>query len=556
MNSAGQQSNFKSRARQALQVHWGNGLAVLRRSSPLILAVPAIATCLIILDSRTGFGWFEEKSTQEILAPSILSVAIVAAALFWARAADFYSRWLLMLSTALFCRELHFWGTNNGIYFALLFLVWHASRNLHSMTPLTNSRLATSLFSGAIFTYALTKTYDRGYWSFIAGWPNWQDTMEESLETTAHLMILTLVVTSYVAWERRYRRGEIKAMGGRMRQMTIWASLAAACVAGLFTFPYWYGEPEKGHPAHPGFPLELSSLCNVNPQLGSNLFLASSDEEHKLTLWSLNEADRPKVIKYLELTVPLDDGSSVHLDDLEDIAWDGVETYYAVSSHRHLLPEEDESRRKKSHGTECALVSFQLAPSDGGLCVTNPKIVTQDLLTKIHELNAFPSIDWRTSKLFSWHGFVKTWQLNIEGLASVDGKLLLGFKDPVEHGHATILRYDPATDTLDVAARPDLGGDGILGLHYEPDSDCLYLLSNNPVKHRFGDSCVWVGTRERPDAPWAFSAQHKVVIEPASAHLRRKASGLTIHDGKVAVCFDSETDAPIKVIALEDVVRR
>src|SRR5262245_58258934 len=101
MNSVGQRSNLKNRLQRAVQVHWENGLALLRQSSPLILAVPAVATCLIILDAHTGFGWFEEKSTQEILAPSILSIAIVASALFWARAADFYSRWLLMLSTAL-----------------------------------------------------------------------------------------------------------------------------------------------------------------------------------------------------------------------------------------------------------------------------------------------------------------------------------------------------------------------------------------------------------------------------------------------------------------------
>jgi hypothetical protein len=548
-------SSLASRLRSVAQFHVRNAAAALRYFSPWILLVPAIAMWLIIVDSRTGFGWFEEKSTQEILAPTVLSVAIFIAALFWARAGGFYSRWLLLLSIALFCRELHFWGTNNGIYFAILFLVWYASRHADRMSPLFQNRAAMSLFGGAMVTYVITKTFDRAYWSFIHGWTDWQDTMEESLETIAHLLILSLVVVSYVAWGKRLRAGSVSATTAK-RRFAVWGLLAGAAAAAVVSCNHWYGEGDKGRLRTAGFPVELSSLCNVNPALGENLFLASSDEDHKLTLWTLDEHDHPVALKHLDLTVPLSDGAALHLDDLEDIAWDGHETYFAVASHRHLLPEEDAARRKKSHGTECALVSFQLEPSERGIAVVNATIVTQELLSKIRSLGAFPAIDWKQSKMFSWRGMVKTWQLDIEGLAFVDDGLLLGFKDPIVQGAATILRYDLATDELTVAARPDLGGHGILGLHYDEEGDKLYLLSNDPIKHRFGDSCLWIGTRGAQDGEWTFSPQHKVVIEAASRHMRRKASGITVHDGKVAVCFDSETDAPIQVVALPDLIRR
>jgi hypothetical protein len=151
--------------------------------------------------------------------------------------------------------------------------------------------------------------------------------------------------------------------------------------------------------------------------------------------------------------------------------------------------------------------------------------------------------------VFSLRGMVKTWQLNIEGLAAVDDKLLLGFKDPIEDGRATILSYDPATDELAVAARPDFGGHGILGMHYDPTNDRLLLLSNEPIKHRYDDSCLWVGRRGvGTGKSWEFSTSERIIVEPSSAKTQRKASGLTVDGNRVIVCFDSETASPIKAI--------
>ena len=521
---------------------------VSRQFNPLVLSVPLISIVAITIDSWTGVEWFEEKGLQEILAPSILAVAVVVALMFWARAGDFYSRWLVFLCIALFCRELHFWGTNNGIYLALALLVWFALRNMESMGPFVNSRVAVSLFAGAMVTYGVTKTLDRGYWRFISGWPNWQDSMEESLESTGHFMVLVLVAHSYVSWDRRRKRGLVHQTS-LPRRMGVWSLTAGILVAGRFSMPYWFDESEVPARQARGFPLELSAVCEVDQDFGERLFLASSDEDHHLTLWRLDE--KPTPLRRLDLSVTLPDGNSVHLDDLEEITSDRHGTYYAVSSHRHLLPQEDASRQKKSHGTECALVRFRLTQSERGIIISDAQLVTNQLLSKIRDLGAFTSIDWRTSKVFSWWAMARSWQLNIEGLACVDGKILLGFKDPIENGRATILSYDPESDNLAPAARPDLGGHGILGMYYDASGDRLLVLSNHPAKHRFGDSCLWVGTRGEGSEQWVFAPNHRQVIEPASAKTHRKASGLLLYNGQLVVSFDSETESPIKVMAAE-----
>jgi hypothetical protein len=167
-------------------------------------------------------------------------------------------------------------------------------------------------------------------------------------------------------------------------------------------------------------------------------------------------------------------------------------------------------------------------------------------LRMIRELGSFSSIDWTRSKAFLWNRLALSWQLDIEGLAFVNGQLLLGFRNPVENGRAAILSYDPAADRLAVAARPDLGGHGILGLHYDQTTDHLWLLSNDPLKTRFGDSCLWIGQRVSGSQPaWDFSRDRRFVIEPASAGLRRKASGVMAHDDALIVCFDSEAKSHI-----------
>jgi hypothetical protein len=92
-------------------------------------------------------------------------------------------------------------------------------------------------------------------------------------------------------------------------------------------------------------------------------------------------------------------------------------------------------------------------------------------------------------------------------------------------------------------------------MHYDSCSNALYVLANHPIKHRFDDSCLWVGTRDQASGKWSFSLDRKYLVEAARLKTRRKASGMTTRDGTVAICFDSETESPIKVLALDDLMQ-
>ena len=565
MSTAPASTSFASRLRQAWAAHVQNLRAVLRQLSPWMLLVPLAATGGIAIVLNSPAGWLTDKITQEIVGPSILAVAALVALVFWVETRHFYGKCLFLLSGALFCRELHFWGTNDGIYLMLILIFWHASSRFEATKPFTADRSQVNLLVCALWTYFITKTFDRAWWWFLPGWKNWHDNLEETLESFGHLTILMLAATCYLRFGSLLRLTAAQQSTLRAR-FTRMAVATAVVISGAVVYVQAAHvslkkeavteKPPKASAfrSDAGFPLEISDLCNVNPRLGPNLFLASSDEQSKIFLWTMDADSEPAVVKELALKVPQHGDEPYHLDDLEALAWDGDETYYAVGSHRHLLPEEQAERMAHSHGSESALVAFELAQADDGIVITNARTVTKDLLTKIRELGVFPSIDWTCSKSFYWRGLTNYWQLDIEGLACVDGKLLLGFKEPIVDGRATILSYDPATDQLSIVARPDLGGQGILSLHYDPASDRLLLLSNNFLKHSYGDSCLWIGSRGQAQEGWTFSRDQRYVVEPAIAKMKRKASGVTVHQDKVAVCFDSETEATIKVIALDKIL--
>jgi hypothetical protein len=462
-----------------------------------------------------------------------------------------FSGWLVFVAGSLFCRELHFWGTNNGIYALMLIAFWYLATRAERLRPFVESRLVCSLFFGAVWTYGVSKTFDRAWWNFLPGADRWTDSIEETMEATAHLCILSMAIASSRIARRLSPVAALStSRASRVRRVGLVAVVGVA--AGFAAYGANGESTDRAHRAAGGFSPELSSVCRVHPDLGQNLFLASSDEDRSLMLCTL-DSGRPTCLDRLKLEVPLDDGTTYHLDDLEDLAWDGGEWYFAVSSHRHLVPEEDAARMAKSRGTECAIVRFQLARSGDRIVVSHAETVASDLLATIRELGVFESIDWTASKVFRWRRLVKSWQLDVEGLAYVDGALLLGFKNPVEQGRATILSYDLATGSLSLAARPNLGGHGILGLDYDAAQDRLLVLSNDPLKHAYGDSLLWVATRADDESTWQFPATPQAVLEHRSAGKERKASGLTTLNEHLVVCFDAESAAPVRVIPLGQV---
>ena len=480
------------------------------------------------------------KDFQEFLGPFILFVATLVAfglAVIDRRA---FLKWQAFLTVSLLCRELHFFGTDNGIYVALAVLLWYFARHLKSMQPFAGNRRVTTCFWGALWLYVLAMVFDRGYGrDLIPAIKPLRDAFEESLESTGHVLILSMVLASWTVLVR-FRKGPAAGTAAREPRILRPSVIVAIPVVLLCWALVLRSEAKVFKPSRSvgQLPAELSSLAALPPSFGTGLFLASSDEDRALTLCSVDESGNAAFRGKLPLSVRLPSGVSLKLDDLEDLAFDGVKTYFAATSHREFSNEKESRRLKRSAGTERALVSFELEQSATGIRIVNARMVCSDLLERIRDRGVFETVNFHHSKTFTWRHLTSSWQVDLEGLAYVDGRLLLGFKNPVEDGRTAILSYDPGSGEVKLCGRYDFGGQGIHSLTYDRERDRLLAVTNDPFKESVGDSRLWVAVRDAKPGKWKFSAQPSVVLERADERLGRKASGLALAEGRLFVCFD------------------
>lgn len=183
-------------SRTTLSDHGRNITDVAGKFSPWILVIPAALTAWIGTQTAHPLWQYTRKPYQEILGPSILAVAAVLSVAVWLKRRNFYHRWLAILSVGLFCREIDFQGASTGIYITVALLTWYASCNIESMKPYTENRLLVTLFVGAFITYFAAITVDRAVWKFLPHHRLWRDSIEETLESLGHLMILSVIISS------------------------------------------------------------------------------------------------------------------------------------------------------------------------------------------------------------------------------------------------------------------------------------------------------------------------------------------------------------------------
>lgn len=171
--------------------------------------LPALLWIAVLLIMQTPFRWITEKDVLELISPMVLALA-AGTALFvhrWAR--ESFTLMLACFCWALFFRELHFTGTSRGIYAALIVLAWWASSRRDEILPFLARRPVAALLSGAAWTYFITKQLDRHNFGFLPNYRDWNNNVEESLETLAHLMVFALVVaTLRAAWLLEAKRGK------------------------------------------------------------------------------------------------------------------------------------------------------------------------------------------------------------------------------------------------------------------------------------------------------------------------------------------------------------
>lgn len=189
-----------AKARSSLNLrfseHGRNIADVAGRFSFWILLAPISLAIWIGTQTDHPLWQYTRKPLQEQIGPGILAVAVLCAVGYWAVERGFYQRWLVLLTSCLLCREIHFWGTSNGAYIGIPLLFWYASSHMSAMRPHVDRRLICTLFVGGFFTYVAAITVDRAVWKFLPQHRLWRDNVEETLESLGHLMILGMVIAS------------------------------------------------------------------------------------------------------------------------------------------------------------------------------------------------------------------------------------------------------------------------------------------------------------------------------------------------------------------------
>ncbi|MFQ5626791.1 MAG: hypothetical protein ACE5FM_09090, partial [Methyloligellaceae bacterium] len=124
-----------------------------------------------------------EKPVQEAISPYVTGLTALFALFVHWRVREFFTKLLAFFLCALFFREWHFWGTDKGFLIAVLALLWWASSRRAEIRYYLSRPSISGLLSGAMWTYLLAMIFDYHIPSFLPGYHDWTDNLEEPLET-------------------------------------------------------------------------------------------------------------------------------------------------------------------------------------------------------------------------------------------------------------------------------------------------------------------------------------------------------------------------------------
>lgn len=165
--------------------------------SPLwILLLPLGFMLLLLGLDQTPLSAYMNKDSAEIAAPMILAVAFTLSLFNIFSDQHIYHKWLAFFAFILFMRELHFYGTNNGFYIGFLLLMWWGSKYRQRLVPYFDKKILVSMIVLIIWTYLISKSFDRHYWDSLIPEGVESDLFEENLELIGHLLFLVLVFIS------------------------------------------------------------------------------------------------------------------------------------------------------------------------------------------------------------------------------------------------------------------------------------------------------------------------------------------------------------------------
>jgi hypothetical protein len=161
-----------------------------------ILLTPLLFMLLLYGLEQTPFNAYLDKDSAEIAAPAILAIAFAISLWQIKSRHHVYFKWQAFFAAILFFRELHFYGTNNGFYIGFILMMWWASKNRERLLPYFANRTIVSLIVLIVWTYLVSKSFDRHYWDALLPAGIESDLFEENLEIIGHLMFAGLVLIS------------------------------------------------------------------------------------------------------------------------------------------------------------------------------------------------------------------------------------------------------------------------------------------------------------------------------------------------------------------------
>ena len=175
-------------SRAHLKVMMSNGKRLMHHFDYRFLVVTlVVAVCLWIIMANDLIR--PAKEPLEIAAV-VLSAALmlIAAARFIATRHVFFL-WSTTLLFLIMCREIHFEGTDEGIFIGFAVLLGGLLSKYDRFRPYLDNPWVVNLLAAGFFTYFLSQTVDQRWWRIIPGEALAHVPLEESLELLGHLII-------------------------------------------------------------------------------------------------------------------------------------------------------------------------------------------------------------------------------------------------------------------------------------------------------------------------------------------------------------------------------
>ena len=167
----------------------------------LIVLLPFI---YVYATKALGLDYLCSRGSNEIIAMPLVFVSVASFGILVLRKHNEFALIMLLLSVGFFCREWHFAGTSNGIYVVLAIVAgWFVVRRKSIDKLIKGNKVEIWLWATFLCYVAAQlvarRVFSDKYLGFLPREDEYHIFFEETIETTAHLM---LMLTSFVSWNQ------------------------------------------------------------------------------------------------------------------------------------------------------------------------------------------------------------------------------------------------------------------------------------------------------------------------------------------------------------------